>query len=342
MTETTQSRAADAPAQGRRKRPSRKGQRGVQLLPRDREAFETLFFCDWLDAEGLRLLHYQTAARQTVLDRLHRLTTDDAPHLRKVILRVDGTVDTRRGPRPHAFRRTFYALTPRGRAAVARRPAADGLDRRLLFAAEGDLARDNPEFSGLELPDPARADHMKKVCDLFVEVRARLYAQLGPPGRGTWFWRSERRAHRGYHVGSEWHTYRPDAEVLVALPDGAAGAGMGVRHAHLHVEVQTAASHKGPEAIAAKVLSFSRAFPGGQDRSRPSERVEDFAGDPVRFYRSLYWTAESVANRRAAWEAANALGVPHHMAGSASQAADAIVAAARNPTALLWPAADGR
>lgn len=317
------SRAERASKAGRARRPARAG---VSLEQRDHAAFHTLFFVDWMDAAGLHALHYQTAGRQTVLNRLNRICTA-SDYLVKVELPIStGRAPSAAGaPATTRARRNFYALSRKARGVVARNLERRGLDRATLFATGRDLGRENPEFDGLDVPETERADHLKKISDLYAEVMPRLFAALGPPGPRTWFWRNERRAYRPYSLGSQFYAYRPDAEVVVACPSTpGTAADTNPSYAHLLIEVQTEASHKGPGALHEKVASYARAFPPPGPSDDPATRT--LAG--------LYWAAETEAHKDAAFDAADRLGVANHMAGSLREAADALAADASDPLSL--------
>ncbi len=316
------------------------GQRGVRLNGRDYAAFETLFFVDWMHAEGLRFLHYGGASLTRTRDRLSDICNDRAGYLKRASLSVEGIALTKDGPRPHHYHRTFYALTPKTRTSVARRLERQGLPAAMLFASTRALSEDNREFAGIEEPHPLRATHAKKVADLYAEVMARLFSEIGEPGPETWFWRNERRAYRPYALGSYEHEYRPDAELVVALrdPDGPHAGPAG--YAHLLIEVQTEASHKGPGEIGRKVAGYAQAFPGGRDRARSqplgSGGCQPAGEEIAAHHRALYWVVETEAHARAAREAAERLGVPHHAEGDLADIAEAIVADAVAPEYLLW------
>jgi hypothetical protein len=311
-------RAERASSAGRARRPSRTG---VSLEQRDHAAFQTLFFVDWMDAAGLHALHYQTAGRQTVLNRLNRIFTA-SDYLVRVELPV--TTGGAAGGLTRA-RRNFYALSRKARGIVSRSLERRGLDRETLFASKRDLGRENPELDGLDVPETERADHLKKISDLYAEVMPRLFAAIGPPGPRTWFWRNERRAYRPYSLGSQFYAYRPDAEVVVALPQAAnAAPDANASYAHLLIEVQTEASHKGPGALQDKVASYVRAFPTPRASDDPATRILS----------GLYWAAETEAHKDAAFDAADRLGVANHMAGSLGEAADALAADACDPLSL--------
>jgi len=322
------------------------GQRGVRLNKRDYAAFGTLFFADWMHAEGLRFLHYQGASLTRTRDRLSDIFNDRAGYLKRASLSVEGVALTKHGPRPHHYHRTFYALAPKARASVARRLERRGLPASMLFASTRALSEDNQEYGGIDEPHPSRATHAKKVADLYAEVMARLFSEIGEPGPDTWFWRNERRAYRPYALGSDEHEYRPDAELVVALPgpDGRrdAGGSPASGYAHLLIEVQTEASHKGPADIGRKVAAYAHAFPGGRDRARTqplgSARGPQTGEETTAHHRALYWVVETEAHGRAARDAAADLGVPHHAEGDLSDIAEAIVADAVAPEYLLWEA----
>ena len=297
------------------------GQRGVRLNPRDHDAFTTLFFVDWMDAAGLRILHYQTASHQRVLNRLNQILTDPAGHLVKITMPVQTESMAPSGPRLAYSNRTFYALSKKARASVGRRLERQGLDASTLFATRQELSRNNPEFEGLDEPDTERANHLKKVSDLYVELMPRLFAAIGPPGPTTWFWRNERRSHRPYYLGSQFYSYRPDAEVVVAMPSASHNpSDTAPAYAMLLIEVQTEASHKGPNDIEEKVASYARTFAADSGAAR----------EPT----ALYWAAETEAHKNAAFAAAERHGVPSHTAGSSLEVVEAIVEDAQDPASL--------
>lgn len=322
-----------AAAQARRDRAARAGrapkpgQRGVRLNRRDHAALATLFFVDWMDVAGLRALHYQTANHKTVLNRLNRVAGDPSGNLVKISLPIETAALAASGVATTTARHTFYALSPKARGVVARRLARDGLDAPLLYASGREPDKSNPEFAGLDEPEPARANHLKKICELYVEVMPALFSTLGPPGPKTWFWRNERRAHRSYGLGSRFYAYRPDAEVVVALPASPSDApDAPPRHAHLLIEVQTEASHKGPGAIEEKLVSHARAFPNvGQGADPATPEV----------YRALYWATETEAHKDAAFGGAERLDIQNCAAGTLREVAQFIVADALDPASLL-------
>lgn len=323
----------EAAAQARRERAAKAGrapkpgQRGVRLNRRDHAALATLFFVDWMDVAGLRALHYQTAGHKTVLNRLNRIGGDASGNLVKISLPVETTRLAASGVAATTARHTFYALSPRARGVVARRLARDGLDPSVLYASGREPDRSNPEFVGLDEPEPERANHLKKICELYVEVMPALFSTIGPPGPKTWFWRNERRAHRSYGLGSRFYAYRPDAEIVVALPTSPADPiDSPPRHAHLLIEVQTEASHKGPGAIEEKLVSHARAFPNVGQPADPTT---------PELYRALYWATETAAHKDAAFSGAERLDIQNCAAGSLREVAAFIVSDALDPASLL-------
>lgn len=183
------------------------------------------------------------------------------------------------------------------------------------------------------------SEHLLAVSDLYAGVAKHLRPHLGALGIETWYWRNERRACSSYWLGASYHVYRPDAELVVAIPESAHTSVDGeLSYAHLLIEVQTVHGGAGAARVTEqKVEAFARTFPvDGRGRTSDRHAFAHRAGrDPMPNRRSLCIATESPAHTHAAMGAADRLGLRHCWAEGARSIANRITAHALDPMGYL-------